>query len=1274
MKKLSLILIIGLFSLAGFSQIDPRIAHAKTPLNQVPVAVMPHLDNAALLASEMDHRAPGVAPRFAEPIEVNINANTNGHWEKLANGNSLWRQRIRSVGAKSLNLGFTKYVMPAGGSLILYSPDYQTVMGPFTPSDNEEHEQLWTPILPGDELVIEVQLPAHSQSNLQLELKYVNHDFVGFADLASGSCNLDVICGAADGWAIVDQYRDIIQSVAVISTGGTTFCTGFLVNNARQDCTPYFMTANHCGITAGQAPSLVAYWNFYNSTCRQPNSPSSGGNGNGTLLDFNTGSVLRATNSNSDFTLVELDDPVSETADAFFAGWSAEDFAPTDTVIGIHHPNTDEKRISFEFDPTFIANYNSTTPNPNGTHITISDWDVGTTEGGSSGSPLFNRQKRVVGQLHGGLAACGNNLNDSYGWFHISWEGGGSPGNSLKPWLDPDNTGIIVLDGHSALQCSFFVVGSPAIQSLCAPNDAIFEITVSPNFTDSVTLSITDLPTDLTAVFSQNPVAPGDTVSLTLSNTATVAEGNYTLTLAGTDGTDSNSSELNVFIAAQLPTPPAPIYPAAGESGIGLLPNFTWEATAGAKYSIEIATDAAFTNIVESASNLLVASYQSVTLLAQTTTYYWRVRGDNVCGQGDWPMMPNSFMTSAIVCAPAVSINVPIVISTNGTPTITSTLAISGGGLVDDINVTNLNIIHSWVGDLRVELTSPSGTTISLFENPGGGDCSANDVLIDLDDQAVATNDDLLNMCNSTSPAIAGTFRPQDPLSIFNGEPIAGNWVLTIHDDVNQDGGSLVSWGLDMCSTIPNDYSISPSGNTFTSCLGDSINFSVTLGTAFNDTTGVMLTAENLPVGATATFDPNPATPGAQVAVTVSGVTNVGSNFFDIVATDGLGGDGIVSLTWNVQGAPAPSTAVAPAPNATGVGLNPTLSWSATGNNYSLQVAADASMSNPILNTQTQQPMQQIGTLEPCTTYFWTVATTANCGTSMSEVFSFTTIDDLAFSSTTSTLALCSTGTASASLNIGQCFEAGGLMLTNSTLPTGATVSFSQNPAPAGSAVTVTVTNTNVAPGSYMLTVTGNDGVNTVTKTFTLNITGPAAAPVFVAPVDAATNVNVLTAFDWDPVAGATSYNFQLSTDANFTNTVADVTISQTAYTLTSPLNVNTNYFWRVTAFNNCGGTTPAPFTFTTWPVNAVHELNDLGINVLPNPTKGIVSVQFSKQTYEPMDATLYAVNGILLQTQRIQVGSSSAKFDLSQFSGGVYLLRLKSNSGVLTKKIVLEK
>jgi lysyl endopeptidase len=68
----------------------------------------------------------------------------------------LWRAQIRSPGALSINLGFTQYFMPPGGALHIYTPDRSEIVRPFTSEDNEEHGQLWTPILSGDTAIVEV--------------------------------------------------------------------------------------------------------------------------------------------------------------------------------------------------------------------------------------------------------------------------------------------------------------------------------------------------------------------------------------------------------------------------------------------------------------------------------------------------------------------------------------------------------------------------------------------------------------------------------------------------------------------------------------------------------------------------------------------------------------------------------------------------------------------------------------------------------------------------------------------------------------------------------------------------------------------------------------------------------------------------------------------------------------------------------------------------------------------------------------------------------------
>jgi hypothetical protein len=435
---LALVLLpLGLSAQAFAETSDPPLGLSAQvrPLSQVQRIVVQAVDKSALLAEDAQWEQLGLPPRYAVPMASDYTPQNAGTWEPLNSGERLWRLRVFSEGATSLNLGFGRYLMPAGGRLFVYSPDGSSVRGPFTDEDNEAHGELWTPVVPGDEAVIELSVPARMIPFMEIRLTSINRGYKGFfvpkAD-KSGSCNVDVVCPQGDDW------RDEIRSVGVISTGGSTFCSGFLVNNTAEDLTPYFMTANHCGINAGNAPSLVVYGNYETSTC--------GGWPDGSLSQIQTGSIFRAARSASDFTVVELDDAPNPAHDVHWTGWDNSDADPV-SATALHHPSTDEKRISFEYDPLETTTYLGTSVPGNGTHLRVVDWDLGTTEPGSSGSGLWNQDHRLVGQLHGGQAACGNDESDWYGRFSVSWDAGGSPSTQLKDWLDPGNTGAVTLDG-----------------------------------------------------------------------------------------------------------------------------------------------------------------------------------------------------------------------------------------------------------------------------------------------------------------------------------------------------------------------------------------------------------------------------------------------------------------------------------------------------------------------------------------------------------------------------------------------------------------------------------------------------------------------------------------------------------------------------------------------------------------------------------------------------------------------------------------------------------
>jgi lysyl endopeptidase len=333
--------------------------------------------------------------------------------------------------------------MPAGGRLSVYDPAYTTIRGPFTERDNEAHGQLWTPPLDGGQLVIEALLPAGvAPELLDLRLASVNRGFLDPskpADKSTGGCNVDVVCAEANPW------RDQVRSVAAVYIGGVAYCSGALINNTARDDRPFFLTASHCDIDAANAPSVVTYWNYENSTCR-PLSQVTVAPGDGRKDQFLTGSIFRAAYAPSDFTLLELDDEIPAEYGVFYAGWDRRDIAPA-SAVAIHHPSVEEKRISIENGQTSVTTYLSDTSPGNGTHLRIADWDTGTTEGGSSGSPLFSPDGLVVGQLHGGYAACSNDSPDWYGRLYASWTGGGTASTSLASWLDPGASGAQTLAG-----------------------------------------------------------------------------------------------------------------------------------------------------------------------------------------------------------------------------------------------------------------------------------------------------------------------------------------------------------------------------------------------------------------------------------------------------------------------------------------------------------------------------------------------------------------------------------------------------------------------------------------------------------------------------------------------------------------------------------------------------------------------------------------------------------------------------------------------------------
>lgn len=358
------------------------------------------------------------------PVSAGLDA---GAWS-TDGADSVWRLRLYSSGARLLIAHFDVLALPEGAQLRFMSPDGRIVHGPYFDGDGRKHRGLWTPMIRGEEAVIELRVPAARRDAVRLHIAQVAHGIVdplSKADVEpkSGSCNIDVVCSQGNDWR--NQIRSVVKLQVPAGIGFVSLCTGSLVNNVRQDGRPYILTAHHCGATASNADGIVAYWNFQTSSCN--------GTPNGSESQAQSGATLRGDNATADYTLVEMDTTPLPAYDAYYSGFNVSTTATPASGAGIHHPNGDEKRISL-YDTA--ASRATTTLEGNTIQAWKVFWSQGVTEQGSSGSGLWNQDKQIVGVLSGGASSCANPAGaDFYGRLDVAWT------NGLKTYLDPDNSG-----------------------------------------------------------------------------------------------------------------------------------------------------------------------------------------------------------------------------------------------------------------------------------------------------------------------------------------------------------------------------------------------------------------------------------------------------------------------------------------------------------------------------------------------------------------------------------------------------------------------------------------------------------------------------------------------------------------------------------------------------------------------------------------------------------------------------------------------------------------
>lgn len=329
--------------------------------------------------------------------------------------------------------------------------------------------------------------------------------------------------------------------------------------------------------------------------------------------------------------------------------------------------------------------------------------------------------------------------------------------------------------------------------TVCANQNAVYTFNYTQTGSGTTTFSAVDLPTGAAASFSPTSMNANGVVTMTISGLVNVVPNEYFIGIRGTSPSDTETryKSLRIFngsfqqIALQSPT--------NNQSELSTSTNLTWTSQPNAlTYAVQVSLFPDFSSLV--LQDTVTDNEYYLSGLNQATRYYWRVIPSNNCGTG---LASNaaiySFATGTLTCdqtftATDFSNNV---IATVANSEAFVPLTITGGYTIGDINV-NMNITHTWIGDITVTLEGPASIgspVITLLDIPCGDFQNINCTMDDDGNAPACTG----------NPAVSGLTAPVDSLSSLNTLPADGEWILRVFDHNNEDGGTINSFSINLC-------------------------------------------------------------------------------------------------------------------------------------------------------------------------------------------------------------------------------------------------------------------------------------------------------------------------------------------------------------------------------------------------------------------------------------------------------------------------------------------
>lgn len=461
MKKLYSSAILSLFSLSLMAQQSIGGTPLSFILDEVnsqeyEIAEFDSPDMDQIIEEDSQRDLDGQLELISRLIESDLSIATHGTWETLENNDRIWRLKVTSRDALALNFIYNDFHLADNSVLHVYSADTAMVLGGFTSANNKEIGIFATGNVHGESVVLELFEPASDYAQNQFTISQIGYVYrhayaeVEGAFRGSDDCQVNVACSEGTDWE--DEEKGAVR-ILLTSTQGQGWCSGSLINNTALDCKPYILTAWHCGVdsTPNQYASYIYYFNYQANSCTASNSPGTQSiTGSDRIAYSNDGGG----NNGSDFLLTELTQDIPSSINAYWNGWNANTSPSTSGSggVSIHHPSGDIKKIS-----TYTSALQSTTwGGTPGTHWRVfwsqTENGHGVTEGGSSGSPIFNSEGLIVGQLTGGSSFCSATGNpDLYGKMSYNWDSNGNQEfEELKNFLDPTDSGVLELTGTYA--------------------------------------------------------------------------------------------------------------------------------------------------------------------------------------------------------------------------------------------------------------------------------------------------------------------------------------------------------------------------------------------------------------------------------------------------------------------------------------------------------------------------------------------------------------------------------------------------------------------------------------------------------------------------------------------------------------------------------------------------------------------------------------------------------------------------------------------------------